>query len=226
MSEFTESLPEDLRGSEIWEGIESTEDLARNYHKAKTTPFTETLPEELRAHEALKDMDPAKLAESYVSTIDKVPNVPASIDEYVNPEIPEGIPLDEAANRIFREEALKAGMTNEQYQAAMSFDIQRLTSLMDSLEAQRKEAVTQIATEIGQTEDAVVKATKETATKLGLSEMLEKRPDISSDPDFIKAMHTISTKISEDTLKFGKTGDDGKRMTADGRPIIRYESME
>jgi len=227
MSEFTDSLPEDIRDGDHWEGIESTEDLARNYHKAKTTPFTETLPEELRGHEALKDMDPVKLAESYVSTIDKVPKVPASIDEYVNPELPEGIPLDEAANQIFREEALKAGMTNEQYQAAMSFDIQRLTSLMDSLEAQRKETVAQIATEQNQSEDDVVKATKNVAEKLGLADMLEKRPDISSDPDFIKAMHAISSKISEDTLKFGKAGTDNSiRRGADGRPIIQYESMQ
>jgi len=226
MSEFTESLPEDIREGDVWEGIESTEDLARNYHKIKTTPFTETLPEELRGHEKLKDMDPAKLAAEYVSTIDKVPNVPKSIDEYVNPDIPEDLPFDEAANRLFREEALKAGMTNEQYQAAMSFDIQRLESMIDSLEAQRKEAVAQIAKEQNQSEDSVIKATEDVAKKLGLDEMLSKRPDISSDPDFIKAMHSISSKISEDTLKFGKTGDDGKRLGADGRPVLRYESMQ
>jgi len=226
MSEFTESLPEDIREGDVWEGIESTEDLARNYHKIKTTPFTETLPEELRGHEKLKDMDPAKLAAEYVSTIDKVPNVPKSIDEYVNPDIPEDLPFDEAANRLFREEALKAGMTNAQYQSAMSFDIQRLESMIDSLEAQRKEAVAQIAKEQNQSEDSVIKATEDVAKKLGLDEMLSKRPAISSDPDFIKAMHSISSKISEDTLKFGKTGDDGKRLGADGRPVLRYESMQ
>jgi hypothetical protein len=226
MSEFTESLPEDIREGAHWEGIESAEDLARSYHQAKTTKFTDTLPENLKGHEALKDMDPVKLAESYVSTIDKVPQVPKSIDEYTNPEIPQGIPIDEAANRLFREEALKAGMTNAQYQAAMQFDIQRMTSMLDSLEAQRKEAVAQIAKESQKTEEAVVKETETVAKKLGLEEMLTKRPDISSDPDFIKAMASIAAKISEDTLKFGKAGDDSVRRGADGRPILQYQSMQ
>jgi len=86
--------------------------------------------------------------------------------------------------------------------------------------------VAQIAKEQNQSEDSVIKATEDVAKKLGLDEMLSKRPDISSDPDFIKAMHSISSKISEDTLKFGKTGDDGKRLGADGRPVLRYESMQ
>ena len=226
MSDFTDSLPEDIREGDHWDGVESLEDLARNYHKAKTTPFTETLPENLRGHEALKDMDPAKLAESYVSTIDKVPKVPKSIDEYSNPEIPEGMPFDEAANRIFREEALKAGMTNEQYQAAMKFDMDRISGLVDQLEAQRKEAITQIAKEKQKSEDDVVAATTETAKKLGLETLMENRPDIVSDPDFIRAMYAISSKISEDVLKFGKPGDEGKRTTPDGRPILQYQSMQ
>jgi hypothetical protein len=225
MSEFIESLPEDIREGDHWEGIDSFESLATKYHQEKTTPFSDTLPEDLREHEALKDMTPDKLAKQYVETVDKVPQVPKSADEYQNIDIPEGIPFDEAANQVFKETALEAGFTNEQYQQAMKFDLMRLQGAIEQLEAQRRETVAQVAKENNISEDAVSTKVSDVAKKLGLDELTE-RLDLTSDPLFIRAMMNISSKISEDTLKFGSSSTASEpRLGADGRPILQYKTF-
>ena len=162
MSEFLESLPEEIRENEHLTGIEDPGTLATKYVEAvsKPTDFASLLPEELKDNETFKDMDVGKLATSYIDIQGKVPKVPEKPDEY-NFEYPEGVPFDEAAHKLFKDFALEAELTQDQFKKFNEWDIKRIGQVMESLEAKRKETWQQITKDTGLEEPEIAAQVEE-----------------------------------------------------------------
>jgi len=226
MSKFTDAIPEDLRESEHLTGIEDTGALASKFVEKMSEPtdFASQLPEDLRENEMFKDMDVGKLATSYIDIQGQVPVIPGKPDEY-SFEFPENVPFNEADHKLFKDFALKEGLTQGQFKALNEYDIQRIGNVMESYEAKRVEAWKQIKQDTGFEESEIEKKIEAVSKALGLGDLTD-RLDLKSDPEFVKAMLSIKEKISEDVLKIGDTGGKTRPRGPDGSPRLVFKDMD
>ena len=226
MSKFTEAIPEDIRESEHLTGIEDTGGLASKFVEKMSEPtdFTSQLPEDIRENETFKDMDVGKLATSYLDIQGKVPVLPEKPDEY-NFEFPEGVPFDEAENKLFKDYALDIGLTQDQFARLNEYDVKRMGRIMESYEAKQKETWQQIKQETGLEESEIDKRIEEVSKALGLEKLME-RLDLKADPDFAKALLNIKDKISEDVLKIAASGGKSRPTGPDGQPRLIFKDMD
>jgi hypothetical protein len=226
MSEFIESLPEEIRGSEHLSDIEDATTLATKYVEKMSTPsdLASQLPEDLRKNETFKDMDVGKLATSYLDIQGKVPKVPGSPDEY-SFDFPEDAQIAEADHKVFKETALQIGLTQDQFEKLVEFDISRIGRIMESFEAEKKETWKQIGQELDLSEDEIKTRVEDVGKALGWDKTIA-RMDLQSDPDFIKGLLTIKEKISEDVLKTSTSTGQGRPKGPDGRPRLEFPDMD
>lgn len=226
MSKFTDAIPEDVRENEHLAGIEDTGTLASKYVEKMSVPtdFASQLPEDLRENDLFKDMDVGELATSYIDIHGKVPVVPGKPDEY-SFEFPDGVPVNEASNKLFKDFALKEGLTQKQFAALNEFDIERIGNVMESYEARRKETWKQIKQDTGFEETEIEEKIGEVSKALGLDDLTD-RLDLRSDPDFVKAMLNIKEKISPDVLKIAAPGGKTRPKGPDGMPRLEFPDME
>lgn len=226
MSKFTEAIPEDIRGNEHLTGIEDTGALASKFvgKMSETTDLASQLPEDIRENEMFKDMDVGKLATSYIDIQGKVPVIPGKPDEY-SFDFPEDVPFNEADHKLFKDFALKEGLTQKQFKALNEYDINRIGNVMESYEAKRQDVWKQIKQETGFEETEIEEKVGAVSKALGLGDLTD-RLDLKSDPQFVKAMLTIKDKISEDVLKIAETGGKTRPRGPDGTPRLTFPDME
>lgn len=226
MSDFTESLPEDVRGSEHLTGIDDASSLATKYVERMSTPtdFASQLPEDLKDNETFKDMDVGKLATSYLDIQGKVPVVPGKSDEY-SFDFPEGVPFAEADHKVFKDFALEIGLSQDQFSRLNGFDVNRIGRIMESHEATRQETWKQIRQDTGLEETEISKQVEDVSKALGL-EKLSERLDLIADPEYVKALLHLKKLISEDTLKISDPGGKERPRGPDGKPRLIFKDMD
>jgi len=217
-----------------------TQDDTGGYVEAKLPSFHETLPETLRDHEALKEMDPAKLAQEFVDLKSNTPQVPENADAYEIPEVPEGVPLDEEALKGFKAFAHENGISQELFQKILSLDFERAQKYMaddtEAAEAAKKEielareaSSKALDKEWGSTRGAKEELVAKVKTRF-FSESLIKKLDesgLGDDAEFMMAMAAFGGVIDEGHLILPDTTPRGEiPRSADGRPILDYSTVD
>lgn len=148
------------------------------------------------------------------------PAVPETADDYKfdfgeNPTYP----VDEVDVKLQREMAKELGLTQEQYDGLVKYDLARMSRAAQEIENEAQQTRDALIREWGgrQKFEANLEAAAKTAVAIFGAEFAE-RTDLGNDPQLIKGLYLISTKLSEDTLKSGSgtgaeppVGDDGER---------------
>ncbi|MCK5602585.1 hypothetical protein KAR91_11965 [Candidatus Pacearchaeota archaeon] len=134
---FVDSLGDDLKGNEIFTGIEDAPGLGTKYADLH------------KSHEDLKS---------------NLPQVPESADKYEF-NVPEGVSIEFSKEGVdsFQASAHEAGYTQAQYDLAVSAALKRDQELVDQYNTQRQETVDGIKQEYGDKFDANVELAKKAA---------------------------------------------------------------
>lgn len=202
------------------------------------TSWIDSLPEELRKEPSIATIKAENLneafstiAKNYVETkkfvgVDKIAKPsdkwgekewgdffgqigrPESPDKYSNPELGEGVKLDEAQLKIGKELFHKLGLTDKQAKELIKFDAERLTGASKAMEEQKaaamKAADESLHKEWGQKFDMNMELAKAAASKFGdesLQNFLKANPQIDNNPDFMKFLAKIGEGMMEDSAR-------------------------
>lgn len=198
--------------------------------------WLKTLPAELQSNQNLsKFKDVAALAKSYIDVQpliggEKIPKPsekwgdsdwqahyqrlgrPDTADKYTDPKdakLPEGMAIDPAGIKGFREAAHKAGLTDKQYQAALAFYMgdmgKRFTEQSSAMQQTRVDSEATLKSEWGGKYEQNLTMANQALIQLG-GEQLQtsiKGNPIMNDPHFIKMLHKLAVMTSEDTTTGG-----------------------
>jgi hypothetical protein len=222
-----EGISEEIANSEHLQGIETLDGLAQQFINLKTAdPFgglDENVREKLNTSE-IKDV--STLANKYVETEKRVPITPESADSYQY-QFSDDTPLDETDHKLFKQESHKLGLTQAQFEGLINFDIVRMARALENYEIKRKEAVTELSSEKKLSESDISGKVERVYKALGMEDLV-KRLDLNSDPQFLRAMLEINSKISEDVLMQTQTTSNANEIqrSEDGMPVIKYPSMQ
>jgi len=137
---------------------------------------------------------------------------PDSPDKYdlKRPELPDGVPYDEEAEKFYRTEFHKAGFTQKQMETAFNLHNQRtLAALKASREAQDKavkEAESSLRREWGKEFDQKFELAKRAAFWSGGQALRDElaRTGIGNNPLLVKAFAMFGSQMSEDKLVTGQ----------------------
>lgn len=225
-----EGLSPDIAESEHLSDFNSVDDLAKSFVELKANPPAAefALPESVKDNELFKDVKgPEDLANLAVDLHGQVPQVPGSPDSYKFDDLPEDLPFDEADHAAFRKAAHDLGITQQQFEGLMKFDIGRMGAFAKQLEGKVAENMEALRKETGKTAEQIETEAKEVAKALGMEE-LAGRLDLKADPTFVKAMLKIRSVISEDHLKMGVLSSQNQeyQKADDGMPVLSYPSMQ
>jgi len=200
--------------------------------------ITNAIPEAWAQTDYFKDFygengsfDFEKFGESYSADKSKIaelsqnqPQLPESADDYKfdfgeNPTYP----VDEADVKLQRELAKELGLTQAQYEGLVKFDLGRVSRAAEEIENGAKQAREQLVKDWGgqQKFEANLAAAAKVATAIFGKEFAD-RADLGNDPQLIKGLYLISTKLSEDTLKDGSGTASGPPIGEDGEPLLVY----
>ena len=153
------------------------------------------------------------------------PELPATSDDYTFDfgEDP-AYPVDEVDVKLQRDLAKDLGLTQDQYEGIVKYDLARMARAGEQIESEAQQTREALIKEWGgqQKFDANLQAAAQTAVAIFGAEFAE-RTDLGNDPQLIKGLYLISQKLSEDTLKSGSgaaadppLGDDGERRLVYG----------
>lgn len=196
-----------------------------------------SLPDDLKSNQAVtRHASTTDLIKDYVNLQGKVVKVPEKPDQYTfTPpgDLTDGTVVPENIVTGFREAAHKAGMSNEQYQAALAY-------YANSQDRARKEAVKAEAAAITETTKAlksefkdfdskIVKA-RQLATKVGGEPFIGflKKTKLGSHPDMIRFLFSVVDQVSEDVFITSKGKGSGGEMerTPGGTPLLNFPSLK
>ena len=192
---------EELGGNETLSGLELTSggDLANKYLELNTS------------FEEMKSSQPA--------------GAPENVDAYTF-EIPEGLPIDEAAMGVFKDYALEKGMSVQRYQDVMNFEMTRTQALQKQLKAKAEEGIAAQKAEHGDNYEPMLNKINKVLLTVG-GEDLVKRLDVGNDPDVFNFMAKIGEMISEDSFEAGGKGGKPDPRPKDelGKSRLKFEDM-
>jgi len=183
--------------------------------------------EELRANESLKDFkDVDSLAKAYLETKSAIPAVPEKTDGY-QIDIPEGVEVNKEQSDMFKTLALENKLTNEQYKAILEFDFARQNNFHKQLLKIRDDAVAEMKKEFGDMYNQNLALAQKTLKMFG-AEDLARRADLGNDPDLFRFLTKVGGAISEDRINAGGSEGEGdtRPKTEDGRPMLKFKSMD
>lgn len=190
--------------------------------------------EGLRGNESLKDFKSADdLAKAFVDLKGAQQVVPENIDAYEF-EIPEdGVKIDEAGMNAFKQTALEAKLTSEQYKAVVGFRAAEIASAQKAAEKARDDAVKAMKKEYGAEYDAKLDAAQKVLLRFEAADILDvANPEdaaksLGNSPALMRFLVKVSEAISEDTFERGGRSAEGDKMERDdaGRPILRFKDM-
>lgn len=176
--------------------------------------------EDLRGHESISgfaDLD--SLAQGYVDMKGAQPITPESVEGYTF-EVPEGVMIDDAGVDAFKAVALEAGMTAEQYSAAVKYRVSEVQKLSEAVTEQREKAVSDMRSEWGDSyEDNLQKGKKVLAASGAGSILATVFPEggeslLGNNPEFAKMLVWVHDKMSPDTFESGSGGSSGAGKSA------------
>jgi hypothetical protein len=225
------------------------------------TSWIESLPEDLRKEPSIATIKAenvneafATIAKNYVETkkfvgVDKIakPNDkwgdkewgdfysqlgrPESPDKYSNPDLGEGVKLDENQLKGGKELFHKLGLSDNQAKELIKFDVERMTNASKTLEEQKVAAATQaeaaLKKEWGQKFDMNVELAKAAASKFGdesLQNFLKANPQLDNNPDFMKFLAKVGEGMMEDSARGRGATVQLTDATVAQREIIKIKS--
>ena len=202
---WREGLPEDLRGEKCLDQIKNIGGLVKSYVSAQkmlggnriSVPGENATEEERNAF--YKAIGRPDTAEAY---------------KHDGVKLPDGVALGDEDLKAFREFAFQHGMTQEVYQAALQFDVDRVRAAVEAEEAaanaEYEETLGKLKAEFGGNFDNMVAQCDKALATFGLTELFREK-GLLNNYTMIKALSTIGGKISESKLK----GDDKLSTAAD-----------
>lgn len=174
--------------------------------------------------EGSKKFDFQALTKSYLDTKAALPVVPETADAY-KAEFPQDWPLGEADVKLQRELAKEIGLTQAQYEKLVAFDHARMSRAAEEASADLQKAKQALGGEWKADYDKNLKMAKR-AGELVFGPEFVKRAEIGNDPQIIKGLYLIATKMGEDTFRAGGTpAGDSRPVGDDGRPRLKFKSM-
>ncbi|MHC4751931.1 MAG: hypothetical protein ACYTFW_18915 [Planctomycetota bacterium] len=195
--------------------------------------FHETLPEDIRGNESLKDIqDSGQLAQKYLEVSTKVPVVPGEPEGYAF-EFPEGFDASEEDVAGFRQIAFEAGLTQDQYAKALSFQVAREQRIAEQVKADvdqnRQTSEESLKKEWGDNYEPNLEIAKRVFNKFTdeASKQFIEQSRFGDNPAVIKLFHNIGKVLSEDILQTGShKSTPEQRLDEAGRPMLIFPSME
>ena len=198
--------------------------------------FHDTLPEDLRENEHLKDVkDPENLARYYVDLKKDYLAPPETADGYEFKK-PEGFMASDEELARFKSKAFESGLNQKQFGELMEFNAtsqkEAFAKLNQTIEAKRTEGETALKTEWGADYEKKLESAKSVLNheKVADPEFKKFLEDtrLGDNPQVIKFFAKMSELISEDAFNKPGTGDEAPTTprTEDGRPMLRFPSME
>lgn len=192
--EFYTNLPDDLGSHSSLKQIKNATDLAKSFVSTKSMMGK-------KAEEFLTSDDPAVIAKR-----NEILGVPESKDGYTIeiPELPEGTVYNEQRADAFKDIASQAGLTNEQVQKLVEWDIesssQVQTGMAEMLEQQRQEAEAALKKDWGTQYEYNNDKVKSATDYLGITEDM-KAIGLDDSPEFKKmVLDKLVPAISNDKL--------------------------
>lgn len=195
-------------------------DTPPSQEPAPAVDWREGLPESWR--EAFKDAKTAEEAlEAYKRGVGY--NPPKSVDD-LTLTLPEGVQIDDGVNHNFREQCVKLGVTKDQAQALMDWEIQtgkemRQAMIADGIKELKDAWGSQFEAKRSLAMNAVTALDRRMGGKF--ANALAAR-GLADDPVVIQAFSHIGEIISEDTLSGGAGGASGDRPES---PEDTYKAM-
>lgn len=187
---------------------------------ASSGDWRESLPESWR--EAFKDAKTAdEVLDAYKRGVGY--NPPKSVDE-LELTLPEGVPIDEGVNHNFREQCVKLGVTKDQAQSLMDWEIQTGKEMRQQLIADgTKELKEAWGAGYEAKRSLAMRAVTALDRRMGgkFANALAAR-GLADDAVVVQAFAHIGEMISEDTLSGGNGGAGGDRVES---PEDTYKSM-
>lgn len=138
-------------------------------------------------------------------------------------KLPEGIVLDDEQVAQFRKVAFENGLSQKAFEAALSFDVQRLQAQQKAAiaahNAEYDETLQKLRTEFGGNMETVVAQCNKAMETFGLTEVLREK-GLLNNYTIIKALAGIGEKIGESKLK-----GDGAQLSS-GDPASRLAEIQ
>ncbi len=225
-------------GEEGAPALYTTDDTGNyvEYTPPEPPAFHETLPEDLRESDHLKDVkDGDQLARYYVDMKSNLKVPPSSADGYEFQK-PDGFNVDENAFKEFKTMAFENDITQAQFGELMKLEVSRHTKALEAVkqnqESYQQTAEVELKTEWGDNYEKNRESAKnllnhEVVSDAGFKKFLEDTR-FGDNPQVIRFFSKLAGLISEDAFKKPGTGDGGNESerTEDGRPMLKFHSME
>jgi hypothetical protein len=225
-------------GEEGAQTLYTTDDTGNyvEYTQPEPPAFHDTLPEDLKASEHLEGVeDAAGLARYYVDLKSNYLKPPDTADGYEF-EMPEGFNVDEGAYSEFKNMALEEGINQKQFSALMGMEAKRDAAaremITNNINKYNEESAAALKTEWGDNYqaklDSANRVLRHESFADGEFKQFLKESRFGDNPKVIKFFSKLSDLISEDAfVKPGTgTGQDGPTKGEDGRPMLKFPSME
>jgi len=207
------------------------------YTPPEPPAFVDTLPDDLKGNEHLtEDLDGVQLARYYVDSKSNQPVVPDTAEGYEF-EAPEGFEVDENIYNAFKQKAFDNGMSQKQFSDIMTLEVERYNSSVEainkSIEDRHTAAETELKNEWGAEYDAKIEKANAFLAHQDLADenfnKFLQDTRFGDHPQVVRFFAKLADAISESS--FVKTGDgkgaeDDIERTEDGRPMLRFTSME
>ena len=198
--------------------------------------FKDTLPEDLRTSEHLEGVeDASSMARYYIDLKANYLKPPDSADGYEF-EKPEDFDLDEETFNQFKNIAFENGVNQKQFSELMNLEVSRHNKAAETMKTQMQatQAATEAAlkTEWGDQYEKKVEAAKSFLNHEKVSDPVFKQfledTRLGDNPHVVKMFAKLADLISEDAFVKTGTGDKepGRERTEDGRPMLKFPSME
>lgn len=181
--------------------------------------------EDLRGNDALaefggegKGLD--DLAQAFVEMKGAQPVIPESTEEYVF-DIPDGVPVDEAGLNAFKDIALEANLTADQYTQVVGYRFAEIEASNKAIETQKNEAIESLKSEFGADYETKIANGKKVLAESGVDIEALVGQEIGDDgkllgnlPELAKLLDWVHGKMSPDTFEGGGGGGSGKEKSA------------
>lgn len=225
---FLESLPEDLRSEKCLATVKDASDLAKQFVNAQRLIGAKTI-EVPSFPIPNKDSTPEEWEKFWTAA-----GRPENIEGYNLPaEVTEGLQVDEAVMKGFKELFHKEGLTSKQFTAAVSKYAEYERAKAEAAQQAHTEGIRQgllslnkewgdkYAANMAMANDAF-DAIADEDTKALFAE----NPGLSNHPAVVKLFHKIGTAMSEDSLKGITSTGGGFNPGSKAEALIQLQSFE
>lgn len=180
------------------------------------------------------------LAQDYVDLKGSQPTLPENIDGYKF-DLPEGAQVDEAGMNAFKEAALEAKFTPEQYNAAVAFRVAEMENITKSVEESREAAIEELKADPkygGDKFEGNLAMAQKLLAKYEATDILTEDITAALSADnakdllgnktgLFRLLIDIANDFSEDHFETGggNKGDDKRQTDEAGKPLMKFKDM-